>query len=94
MPDDCLCVPGAWRYCDTPTYCAWGIQYCRPSGMRWGRCREVSSIPAACAHTAWYSSEAEACCIEAGGCCQDMWDLNLNGDTWESLGNCIDIVCE
>jgi hypothetical protein len=36
---------------------------------------------------------AEACCIDQGYCCQDQWDLDGDGDGWESLGNCVDIVC-
>ncbi len=92
--DDCLCVAGAWRYCDTPTYCRWGVQHCNPSGMSWGACIETS-LPAACAPIdGWYSPDAEACCIEQGFCCQDMWDLDMDGDTWESLGDCTDILCE
>jgi hypothetical protein len=94
-PDEgCLCVPGAWRYCDTPTYCRWGVQYCEPDGMSWGRCDEVGAIPASCADYGWYSREAEECCIESGFCCQDFGDLDLDGNTWESLGACEDIVCE
>jgi hypothetical protein len=90
---DCECVPGAWRYCDTPTYCRWGVQYCDADGLDWGACVE-GGIPGACNDEAWYSPEAEACCIDAGLCCQDMWDLDYDGDTWESLGSCADIVCE
>ena len=92
-PPGCVCIPGAWRYCDTPTYCRWGIQYCDPDGMDWGRCNETSP-PLVCMFIAsWYSPEAEACCIASGFCCQDMWDLDFDGDTWESLGDCVDIVC-
>lgn len=90
--DDCLCVAGAWRYCDTPTYCRWGIQHCAPSGLRWGACVETSP-PVECNGESWYSPEAETCCVEQGFCCQDMWDLDMDGDTWESLGDCTDIVC-
>jgi hypothetical protein len=89
---DCECVAGAWRYCDTPTYCRWGVQYCEEGGLTWGACVETG-IPAQCAAEAWYSPEAEACCIGAGLCCQDMWDADFDGDTWESLGTCTDIVC-
>jgi len=92
-PPGCECIPGAWRYCDTPTYCRWGVQYCNADGMDWGRCNETS-IPLVCMFIAsWYSPEAEACCMAAGFCCQDMWDLDFDGDTWESLGDCTDIEC-
>jgi hypothetical protein len=41
----------------------------------------------------WYSSTAERCCVDSGLCCQDMGDLDYDGDTWESLGACDDISC-
>jgi hypothetical protein len=40
-----------------------------------------------------YSPAAEACCIDQGFCCQDFYDIDRDGDNWESLGSCIDIVC-
>jgi hypothetical protein len=93
-PTDCMCVPGAWRYCDTPTYCRWGIQTCEDSGMEWGSCDEIAAIPAQCiAIDGWYSPRAEQCCVDQGFCCQDMWDIDHDGDTWESVGTCTDIVC-
>jgi len=64
-PLDC-CVPGTWRWCDTPTYCSWGRQQCRPDG-RWGSCEETSSRPAGCG--TWYYSPS--CCVSAGACCQN-----------------------
>ena len=93
--DDCVCTPGAWRYCDTPDYCLWGQQVCDEDGMAWGPCTEITAIPAACAPIAdWYSPAAEACCVEQGRCCQDMWDLDHDGDTWESLPEgCPEIAC-
>ncbi len=89
----CVCIAGAWRYCDTPDYCRWGTQVCNPDGMEWGACLEVNTIPSVCADDNWYSPAAESCCIASGMCCQDMWDLDHDGDSWESLGNCIDITC-
>ncbi len=91
---DCVCNEGSWRYCDTPDYCLWGRQYCDDDQMAWGDCEEITDIPDACRSVEeWYSPRAEACCIEQGFCCQDMWDLDHDGDTWESLGNCEEIVC-
>jgi hypothetical protein len=91
---DCICNPGSWRYCDTPDYCLWGRQYCLDDQLVWGTCDEITDIPEVCAAVeSWYSPRAEACCLENGFCCQDMWDLDHDGDTWESLGNCEDIVC-
>jgi hypothetical protein len=78
-----------------PAYSNWGTQACQPDGLEWGACEEVSAIPSECAAVdGWYSPTAEACCVEQGFCCQDMWDLNENGDSWESLGNCVDIACK
>jgi hypothetical protein len=92
-PENC-CVAGTWRYCDTPTYCNWGVQACTEDGRSWGSCTETS-IPEACAGIdAWYSPATEQCCIDQGFCCQDMWDLDGDGDSWESLGVCDGIVCE
>jgi hypothetical protein len=91
---DCACVAGAVRFCDTPQYCNWGSQVCRTDGLDWGSCDELAAIPLECQGIDyWYSPASEACCIDQGFCCQDMWDLNGDGDTWESLGNCADIVC-
>jgi hypothetical protein len=91
-PENC-CVAGAWRYCDTPTYCNWGVQACDDDGLSWGSCVETS-LPAACAGIdGWYSPASERCCIDQGYCCQDMWDLDVDGDSWESLGACDGIVC-
>lgn len=90
----CLCIPGAWRYCDTPAYCLWGIQRCADTGLEWGPCAETTGIPTECAGIdGWYSPNAQQCCVAHGHCCQDMWDQDRDGDTWESLGDCVDIVC-
>ena len=90
----CVCIPGAWRYCDTPDYCLWGTQYCEADGMHWGACIEVTTIPGPCSEgDSWYSPSAEGCCVSSGFCCQDMWDIDHDGETWESIGNCTDIVC-
>ena len=86
----CFCVPGpdSWRVCDSPDFSLWGRQECGED-LDWGRCVEESTILAECGHVAaWYSPEVERCCIEIGFCCQDMWDLDHDGDTWESLGSC------
>jgi hypothetical protein len=92
-PPGCECIPGAWRYCDTPTYCQWGIQYCDADGMSWGRCNETGA-PLLCGLlSSWYSAEGEGCCIASGFCCQDFWDLDFDGDNYDSLGDCTDIEC-
>ncbi len=92
--DECICVPGRARWCDDPRYSGIGIQPCAESGLEWGACHEASYTPVACDDVEfWYSPAYERCLIDAGECAQDMWDLDGDGDTWESLGDCADIVC-
>jgi hypothetical protein len=61
------CMPGTWRYCDTPSYCSWGRQECRPDGY-WGSCAETGA-PAECAGMYYYNA---SCCVSAGYCCQNF----------------------
>lgn len=86
---ECVCVPGAVRYCDEPGYCYWGTQVCRDDGLGWGTCTEISP-PAGCETHHIYNVE---CCISIGGCCQDFWDIDGDGDNMESMGDCSDIAC-
>lgn len=57
--------------------------------------REVVELPGyeVCGEECWFSPQFEACMVEQGACIQDMYDLDENGDTWESLGGCEGIVC-
>jgi hypothetical protein len=88
------CVPGAERYCEDPGYPIWGTQRCLDDGVSWGPCDEIAMPPSPCDELAgWYSPAAEECCVRSGFCCLDMWDLDGDGDTWESLGNCVDVIC-
>jgi hypothetical protein len=83
------CVPGTCRYCDDPYYSAIGTQVCAADGSAWGPCRETPHGPPECVDAGvWYSPDVERCCVERGYCCQDMWDLDGDGDTWESHGAC------
>jgi hypothetical protein len=94
-PPEACCVPYARRYCGTSAYCRWGEQVCAEDGERWGPCDEQRAIPGTCAQfDAWYSREGEVCCIAIGACCQDLWDSDDDGDTWESVGACDDVVRE
>jgi hypothetical protein len=86
---DCLCVPGAMRYCDTPMYCSWGIQYCNEDGLSWGPCDESLTGPEGCPGT-MFDFE---CCIRSDACCQDYFDSDGDGDRSESMGACEDVVC-
>ena len=83
-----VCIPGARRYCDTPTYCSWGEQTCNALGNSWGDCYE-SSPPPGCSGFGY----DQDCCMEDGQCCQDWVDWDGDGDWDDSVGNCDDIVC-
>jgi len=90
----CICVPGSERYCDTPEFSLWGRQTCIDDGHRWGSCGEIP-IPSVCSHTeSWYSPAGVECCVESGLCCQDMWDYDGDGESWDSVGSCNAISCE
>jgi hypothetical protein len=86
---DCFCVPGAVRYCDGPTYCQWGVQYCRDDGMGWTSCDETGSGPPGCPGMAFNTQ----CCIDEGSCCQDFHDVDMDGDRQESVGACEETLC-
>ncbi len=80
------CAPGTTRWCDTPSYCSWGIQDCRPDG-RWGTCVETTERPAGCEETSYYYSTS--CCVDlAVACCQNYgrYDPALPADA--SVGEC------
>jgi hypothetical protein len=79
------CVAGTMRYCDTPTYCSWGTQQCRPDG-RWGACAEIS-VPSGCSGY-FYSP---SCCLSLGACCQNYgYDRSLPIDA--SIGSCDGVI--
>ena len=91
-----VCVPGSKRTCIT-SYCTfWGSQTCADDGRSFGRCDE-SRPPRECEEVAnrmMRSRELEKCCIDAGYCCVDEFDLNENGNTTEMLGRCDAVVCD
>jgi hypothetical protein len=93
---NCNCPPGAWRYCDTPTYCEWGIQDCiepEPGRAEWSPCIEAAA-PNGCGGGVMYDEEAEQCAIDMGYCAQDFWDLDWDGDNQETLGDgCQELAC-
>jgi hypothetical protein len=39
------------------------------------------------------SPELEECCIRAGHCCLDAFDLDNDGDRGEALGRCEAVSC-
>ena len=86
------CEPGSCRICSPPAYDGFGTQTCVRDGT-WGPCNE-EHIVEECHHDGgWYSPCEAACCVMRGYCCQDMWDLDRDGDTWESLGECGERGC-
>lgn len=92
----CLCRPGQWRWCELAYVSLWGRQFCDEDGAAWGRCDEDGfEPPEACVHEGegWLSLEFQTCMIEHGECIRDLWDLDGDGDTWESLGSCNGIAC-
>jgi hypothetical protein len=84
------CAPGASRYCDTPTYCSWGIQDCRPDG-HWGTCDETTTRPPGCDDGSYYYSAS--CCMSAGACCQNYGRYDSSLPPEASIGNCGDTTC-
>ena len=84
-PNKCglpCCVPGTWRYCDTPSYCSWGRQECQPDG-RWGTCEETTPPPGCDSY--YYNRD---CCLSQGYCC-----MNYPYDD-TSVGNCSGIAVD
>lgn len=86
LPGEMSCVPGEIRYCDTPTYCSWGIQTCRADGAGWSPCLEGSAPPGCDGFM--YDPD---CCVDSGSCCQDWYDEDNDGDINDSIGNCEEI---
>jgi hypothetical protein len=90
-----VCVPGSSRVCFI-TYCkSWGVQTCASDGLSFGACEE-SSPPSQCAPSEVGdkpSPALEQCCINSGNCCQDLFDLNGNGDTSDQVGSCSGTTC-
>ncbi len=89
------CVPGSSRVCFI-TYCkSWGVQTCAADGLSFGVCEE-SEPPSQCAGTAEgdkASPALEQCCIDSGNCCQDLFDLNGDGNTSDQVGSCSGTTC-
>jgi hypothetical protein len=85
-----LCVPGSTRVCFM-TYCwRWGTQTCAADGLSFGFCKEHSP-PSQCASIAQQdktSPELEQCCIDNGYCCEDLFDLNGDGNNGDLIGSC------
>lgn len=89
------CVPGSTRVCFL-SYCRyWGTETCAADGRSFSYCRE-GSPPPACKQTAkehQASAALEQCCVDAGYCCRDSYDLDHDGNRAEMLGQCEDVAC-
>jgi hypothetical protein len=84
------CVPGSTRVCFM-TYCTrWGTQTCASDGLSFGFCEEFS-LPSQCAAIAAQSGTSpalEQCCIDNGYCCEDLFDLDGDGNSGDQIGTC------
>lgn len=94
-----VCRPGATRVC-FPSYCTrWGEQECVADGLGWDSCSEQPA-PLECQgeDDTWDAADdspsAEQCCIDRGDCCVDHWDMDGDGDTSESMGDCEEVTCD
>ena len=89
------CVPGGRRTCFV-SYCTyWGVETCAADGSAFGACRE-EMVPRECAAVArkhQKSPELEQCCLDAGYCCRDDFDLDRDGNRGEMLGRCDQVQC-
>ena len=88
-------MPGSTRVCFI-SYCnSWGVQTCAADGLSFGVCRETPP-PAQCDSIAKENKSSpalEQCCLDSGGCCEDVYDLNGNGNTSEQIGRCSGTSC-
>ena len=91
-----VCVPGSKRTCITSFCTFWGSQTCSADGRSFGRCDE-SRPPPECeeiANKMMRSPALEQCCLDAGYCCVDEFDLDRDGDKTEMMGRCDAVVCD
>ncbi|MEZ4220437.1 MAG: hypothetical protein R3B13_05855 [Polyangiaceae bacterium] len=90
-----VCIPGSERICFI-SYCKyWAVQTCAADGKSFGKCEEQDP-PAECKAVAKdkkYSKALEECCLAAGYCCLDAFDLDDDGNTQEMIGQCEDVLC-
>ena len=89
------CMPGSQRICFI-SYCKyWAQQTCTADGKSFGKCQEQDPPPEckAVAKDKKYSRALEQCCLDAGYCCLDEFDLDEDGNTTEMIGQCDDVTC-
>ena len=95
-PKSCeVCVPGSSVVCYQTICTHWGFQTCASDGRSFGRCTEAQ-VPSDCKTIAEQASpgpELEQCCLDAGYCCLDSYDLDNDGDRTEMLGQCGAVAC-
>ncbi len=96
-PERCeACMPGSERICFVSFCKHWGVQTCTADGKSFGKCKEEDPPPecAAVAEDEKYSKAVEQCCLDAGYCCRDTFDLDGDGDTGDMLGECEEVLCK
>ncbi len=89
------CMPGSQRICFI-SYCKyWAEQTCTADGKSFGKCQEQDPPPECkgVAKDKKYSKELEQCCLDAGYCCLDEFDLDKDGNSSEMIGQCDDVLC-
>ncbi|NRA35467.1 MAG: hypothetical protein HRU17_19230 [Polyangiaceae bacterium] len=95
-PQRCqACLPGSERICFVSFCSYWAVQTCAADGRAFGACRETH-VPQVCESISLEhhdSPELEQCCIDAGYCCRDTFDLDGDGDRAEVLGDCDEVQC-
>jgi hypothetical protein len=92
-----VCNPGSTRTCFTSFCTFWGSQSCAADGRSWSTCAEERTVPDVCKQVAenmMRSPELEMCCLQAGHCCLDAFDLDNDGDSSEQLGRCDTVSCD
>jgi hypothetical protein len=92
-----VCNPSSTRTCFTSFCTFWGSQTCASDGRSWSSCAEERSVPDECKDVAekmMKSAELEMCCLRAGHCCVDAFDLDGDGDRTEQLGHCEAVTCD
>jgi hypothetical protein len=92
-----VCNPGSTRTCFTSFCTFWGSQSCATDGRSWSSCAEERTVPDECKQVAqkmMRSPELEMCCLKAGHCCVDAFDLDNDGDRSEQLGRCDAVTCD
>ncbi len=89
----CVCIPDRARWCIQSLGSDVGRATCNAYGSGWDVCVEAR-LPAECdTGDQRYSAKMQRCLIGAGECAQDYHDVDVDGDRWESTGDCYGVTC-